>query len=318
MGIGVVTVTYGNRFEYVSQLIKYIKNTAEISKAVIVTNGIDDKVAQQITSEINENDKFIVFSFHENSGSAKGFKKGIEIIKDGVEFIWLLDDDNLPQMNALKELITAWDKLKLSSFKDALLSYRPDRDIYKQAISHNNPYKMLGTKNSFLGFNLMDKLHKKNSQIIDANIGIVAVAPYGGMFFHKRLIDNIGLPNERFFLYADDHDFSYRITQKGGNIILITDSVVDDLEKSFHLKKKSLFSSRFTKTNSYNAIFFGARNNIIFERNFITNYFIYSLNKYFYLCIIFILLLINGENHKFKIILKAVKESNEFVQKLEE
>ena len=56
--------------------------------------------------------------------------------------------------------------------------------------------------------------------------------PYGGLFFHRSIIDIIGLPDTNYFLYGDDFDFSYRITKKGGKIFLVTQSVIEDLEKS--------------------------------------------------------------------------------------
>ncbi len=67
-----------------------------------------------------------------------------------------------------------------------------------------------------------------------------------GLFFHKDLIEKIGLPDESYFLYVDDFDFTYRITKAGGEIWMVTNSHLHDLESSFYLpgKKEDLISFR--------------------------------------------------------------------------
>ena len=114
-----------------------------------------------------------------------------------------------------------------------------------------------------------------------------------------------------FFLYADDHDFSYRITKKGGEIILVLDSVLLDLETSFHLsKQKQLLKTRFFSTSSKDVIFYSVRNNILFESNFVNKPIIYNFNKYIYIALLF-LIMISKPRHlwKYSLVLKAIKAS---------
>ena len=57
-------------------------------------------------------------------------------------------------------------------------------------------------------------------------------------------------------------------------------SLIKDLETSFHLKHRTskIIDSRFLKTNSKDKIFYATRNGIWFEKNFVTNKFVYFLN----------------------------------------
>ena len=125
----------------------------------------------------------------------------------------------------------------------ALLSFRPDREQYKQAILENNPNLVLGRKNSFSGFHLNQKISKFFSQkaLLDKTkvIGEIAYAPYGGLFFHKTIVDEIGYPNEDYFLYSDDHDWSYRITMANKKIYLVSNSVIEDIDTSWGLINKN-------------------------------------------------------------------------------
>ena len=43
------------------------------------------------------------------------------------------------------------------------------------------------------------------------NSGQIIVAQYGGLFFNKKLLDVIGYPNEKLYLYCDDYEWTYAI-----------------------------------------------------------------------------------------------------------
>jgi GT2 family glycosyltransferase len=231
------------------------------------------------------NGKIKVLYLEDNYGSAGGFKRGLEIAYNDseCEFIWLLDDDNKPMENSLKELLNFWYSLDLENKEEkvALLSYRFRKEQFaKKAIIYNKPELVLGLKNSFLGFHVKE-LHKKIFKYLKRRLGfidnaidqesnkkygIVPVAPYGGLFIHKNVLNKIGYPNEEFYLYADDHEWSYRITQKGGNIYLLLESKLDDLELSWHVPKSSTQTSFsiISKGNPFR-VYYGIRNRVFLK-----------------------------------------------------
>jgi len=314
-----VIVTYGDRADYFTKVIKRLNSFVYIRHIVLVNNDVSGASISKLDKLKINCDKLIVFEEGFNSGSAKGFKDGIsEALRLKTDFIWLLDDDNLPEIDALDNLLNYWMHFSDSSNKNfALLSYRPDRKLFKKAIQIGNPNLMLGVKNSFLGFHLFDKIKNricKEKPISNSNNGFgqVSVAPYGGLFFHSSLVDIIGLPDTNYFLYGDDYDYSYRITKSGGSIFLITNSQIVDLEQSFHLKKENekLLSNRLIKTNSKDRIFYSIRNGITFEQNFVTNKLIYVINGLFHIILTLFVLVLNPKHlWKYKYYIKGIKDS---------
>jgi len=310
-----VTVTYGNRFKYLIQVIDSLIEQG-IDKIVIVLNGSEESSLLKIKELKNKFDCIELIDLEKNTGSANGFSKGIEFAyNENADFIWLLDDDNCPKNDALSVLKSEWLNLvrEYPKQKLALLSYRNDRKIYSDAINLGNTKLMLGSVNSFLGFSFLDKItniftKKKSNKIKLKDKGIVAVAPYGGLFFHRDLIPIIGLPDKSYFLYGDDYDYSYRISKNSGKIFLIMRSKIVDLEKSFHLIQKTrVFSTKYFNTNSKDKIFYSVRNGIIFEQNFVNNLFIYFFNSFIYLVLLFVLMILNpGHLWKFKYIIKGI------------
>lgn len=308
-----VTVTYGERFKYLKRVVDSLLEQ-EIDKIVIISNGSEEKSLIRIKELVNKFKQIELIDLKKNTGSANGFYCGINFaIKSKADFIWLLDDDNCPKKGALDALKEKWIELSTDNDENntALLSYRSDRKIFHDAINLGKPYLMLGSRNSFLGFNIFSFSKSKINEASTKQKGAVAVAPYGGLFFHKTLIDTIGLPNRNFFLYGDDYDFSYRITKGGGKIYLIVLSEIEDLEKSFHIKNNDKKRrSKYFNTNSKQRIFYSVRNGIKFEQNFVSNKIIYFINAFIYLILLFFMMLLNPSHiWKYSIVLKGVRAS---------
>lgn len=306
-----VIVTYSDRFHLLEQVINSCI-VEGISKLIIVDNNSHFESKEKLKKlQLEKKDILFIIWNKENLGSAKGYKQGLEYVENlqDCNFVWLLDDDNQPQKNSLKLLKDYWAQKP----KDvaALLSFRPDRKEYKQAVLQNNPNLVLSKRNSFYGFHIIDKFLKpfKKVTLKENNIsfGEIAYAPFGGMFFHKTLLNEIGLPDESLYLYSDDHDWSYRITEAGKKIHVLINSIVVDIDLSWALsnssKKKSVFST--IKTGSPFRIYYTIRNRMVFEkRHLISSKIMYNLNRLFFTIILYAYCF-NSQN--FKIFLKAVR-----------
>jgi len=325
MKVFAVIVTYGNRFHFLKEVIESAFSEG-VQKIIVIDNDstTESKAQLKVYEKELGPDKLKVSYLDKNYGSAGGFKRGLEEAYNDTacEFIWLLDDDNQPQKESLNVLRDYWNSLdrKDKNEKISLLAYRNDRIAYKEAVMANNPELVLGRDNSFLGFHIVDlprkvlKLIKRKLGIktfvddIKVRSGIVSVAPYGGMFFHKNIILEIGYPNEDYFLYSDDHDWSYRITQCRGGIYIVLDSVIEDIDTSWSLKEKpaSPFYS-FLNYGNHFRVYYSVRNRVNFEKNLLTNNMLYSLHLRLFLLILF--LYKRDENKsQYNIFRKAIKD----------
>ena len=307
----VVIVTYGDRFNFLKKVVNACL-LEQVSKIIIIDNNSQEKSKSKLKTLNEANKDLIKVIWNDtNLGSAKAFKQGLKEAnsRKESEYIWLLDDDNKPKQNSLKILKDYW-AVKPKNVH-ALLSYRPDRSQYKQAIIKDNPELVLGWQNSFNGFHILEKIsrpfHKKQENL-NINIGEIAYAPYGGMFFNVSLLDEIGYPNEDFFLYSDDHDWSYRITKANKKIYLILDSVVEDIETSWALSdKKSSIFNKIKKGDSFR-IYYTTRNRVLFEKKYlINNSIMYNLNTFLFKAILFCHCF---NNKNYKVFLKAISDAN--------
>lgn len=296
--VSAVLVTYGARWKLLKQVLAELLGLDPVlEKIIIVDNASEDNIASHIEGMNSEVVTFV--QLDENTGSANGFKVGIEtaLAVSDAEFFWLLDDDNKPGPDALARLIAAY-KMMGDDPGNTFVAMRRDRQEFLNAALHGSMVKV--QKNSFMGFHLGGVFEKVTARLRRASkdtlttdfvypVVSIGFAPYGGFFFHRSWIEKIGLPNEQFFLYGDDHDFTSRVITHGGKIYLCAAGEVEDLEMSWN--KTQVKSHRLISPRSSSLyVYYSTRNRVYFEvTNYVTSSCVYHLNM---LVMMFILLLL--------------------------
>lgn len=213
-----------------------------------------------------------VVQLSSNEGSSPAFAAGIAYaMGEGAEFIWLLDDDNQPQAGALTALLDAYAVLESEVPRDrlAVAAFRPCRF---RGILLDIPLKKISQRPStFLGFHLgavplmLWRHFRWGRPGPRRNIPPLVptdFAPYGGLLFHRAVVEEHGLPRADFVLYADDWEFTSRITRHGGTIQVVTKAGVNELESSWRARArpKSPFAAWMT-CEDWRA-YYGARNHV--------------------------------------------------------
>src|SRR5262245_7408925 len=132
-GINVLTVTYGTRWNYLEELLKRLEIDTNVLKIFIIDNGSSYDVQAEITK--HRISKCLVKRLDVNYGSAIGFSNGLSwFLKEGdSEYLWIIDDDNLPEEDALRELLNQQKKIEVDTkkFEYAFLSLRNDKQYLK-------------------------------------------------------------------------------------------------------------------------------------------------------------------------------------------
>jgi GT2 family glycosyltransferase len=314
----IVTVTYGDRWHLLKQALYSAKNEG-FDCAVVVDNGAKVNISQLAKEEFGD---FVnVVTMGKNTGSAGGFKAGMQRAIDlDAEFLMLLDDDNELQPGCFESLLSTYQEAVLSVPQNSLavLAYRSDRQADVAANIPSNG--MTGNHAAFFGFHFLEvpfKIFRRTPMgrhwIAQRPIlprVVVAIAPYSGMYFHQSVIKSHGLPDARFFLYADDTDFSYRLTKAGGEIVLATKAKLVDLELSWNVKARfsNTFDALLLGDSEFRA-FYSTRNRAYFENNYSNGFkLVRNLNKDIYLAILYLRSIIIGRKARFTLLIKAIRD----------
>jgi GT2 family glycosyltransferase len=273
--ITLLSVTYGKRFTMLREVLASAFDQG-VTRAIVVNNGSLDLDVEALHKQYG--DRLNVVALGRNSGSAKGFGEGMKAaMASTAQHVLILDDDNILEAGALQTLKDAYARHAKQTPPDKLivLGHRPYNTAGKGVGDEALYVSGMQPPNSFFGFRAIDipvKLARrlKWPRLIGARSPAlevpVATAPYSGMLFHRSVLAQHGLPREDFVLYADDTEFSYRVTKAGGRIILVTQAHIRDIEASWHVRDKhaSAFEGFLLGEGDLRA-YYSVRNQAFFE-----------------------------------------------------
>lgn len=191
MTVFTIVVTY-NRLNLLREVLEAIKRqTVNIDKIVVVNNCSTDGTSEWLS---NEKDVFVINQ--SNVGGAGGFHTGIKYAyENGADWIWMMDDDVKPEPDCLGEL------LKHDNFSKCL---HPKR-ICKDGIEYywGNYFDI--ARNRIIPLNAFEYNKKA--------IYFVSTGCFEGMLIHSEIVNKIGYPDSRFFIYGDDTVYGYLANQ---------------------------------------------------------------------------------------------------------
>lgn len=317
----VVTVTYGKRASLLSKALVSAFREG-VDRAIVVDNGSEDNILDLLHERFPK--QILALPMGRNTGSACGFSEGLKAAYHaGAEFVLLLDDDNVLEPGALEQLKKGWTHHANETPEADLvvLGFRPEHQAdVAEGFSSD---RINQNSDSFFGFQLIDipfKLwrrtpwfRRKQRYSLIADEVPLTVAPYSGMFFHRKLLTKHGFPNPNFVLYVDDTEFSYRVTKSGGKIFLLTKAQMTDLESSWNVRKR--FNSSFdTFLNGVGErrVYYGVRNQAYFERYCRThNILLRSINRFVYLILLTYFAYRYGKQDRLQLIKKAISDGEQ-------
>lgn len=290
MKLTVISVTYGDRFDLIEQVIDSLVSQG-INDIWIVDNNSSLNSKEKLFRKSKEISNLKLFEFSDNLGSAGAY---FEVLKHAFSFgedrlFWFLDDDNLPLHGAVNALRIVFEEFLENGQTPVLYSYRGlSWEEDRKAV--NEGYIKGPKPNSFCGFVFRDlfksnmSLETKGLNTNAVNYPIVPVqwGPYGGLFTSLQNLKKIGLPNPEFFVYADDQDYTYRFYLNDIPQFLVYASQIKDIDESVGDE-----GGYFNENTSLSKLFYGLRNTTYLSKNMSIKPIEYFINK---IVFVFILL----------------------------
>lgn len=309
-----VTVTYGNRLLYLKELLEKSFNVEGIGNAIVVSNNSSSPLEQL---EAQWGEKIKIIRLDSNTGSANGYAVGIsEALALDAEYIWLMDDDNVPKAGAVASLLDGL-LIQSTAFPGRMIAVAGFREDHQADIAQGVEKKFaIPPRSSFFGFHFSHIHYKiirrlpfyKNKKNEINSVIEIPYAPYGGLLAHKKIFCEIGLPKISLLLYADDTEYTFRITNSGGKIFLLKNAVLDDLEGSWNLKSKAnnVFHGFLIGESDFRA-YYSARNQVWFDRNcWSNNSFVYYLNAFIFIFLLLFFSIKYKKLSRFKLLCSAI------------
>jgi len=240
MNIYAVIVTR-NRLQQLKQTIASIKNqTFKTQSIYVVDNCSTDNTVEWL---INEPElKTIILD--SNLGGAGGFYWGIKkACEDGADWIWIMDDDCTPNLDALEKLINS-----------RMFNPRPLFEVTGFLASAVN-----WTNGERCRMNIPQPSWEWN-WFHDKFPGCyrIQTASFVSILINTIAIREVGLPIKEFFIWYDDWEFTQRITEKFPAFYVMDSIVVHNTKDNIGVDYKYIDSANLFKYK------YGIRNEVSF------------------------------------------------------
>lgn len=206
--VSAVVVTYNRRELLLESINALLQQTYKVMEINIIDNASTDSTYEYLyQNNIIDNPKVKYYNTNENLGGAGGFNFGIKKAYLGKgDLFWIMDDDTIPSITALEELIKVYHKVD------------------------NNKLGFLCSNVKWTDGNAcnMNIPHKTDRWIDTIDKGFLEIikCTFVSVLIKKDVVKEVGLPIKEFFIWGDDTEYTRRITLSGYKAYFAYNSIV--------------------------------------------------------------------------------------------
>jgi GT2 family glycosyltransferase len=170
---------------------------------VVVDNASAPETAAMLAADFPS---VQVLSLKHNIGGAGGYAAGIKWAADaGFDWLWTLDDDSIPQFDALAALLDCRESFPPLSRPMLLAS------------------KVVWNDGSLHPMNIQKpKLYDAEAQFLAAGHAAMSIrfSSFVSTLIHRSLVQSHGLPVAGYFLWNDDIEFTARLLRRNFGVMV--------------------------------------------------------------------------------------------------
>ena len=189
---------------------------AEGMDHVVVVNNASSDGTDAYLSTLDD-PRVCILNLPENVGGAGGFEAGLKEVARRFDPDWvvIMDDDAYPRPGAI-DVFRSGDK-NSAAIIAASVSL-PGGDIAEMNRPWTNPFRTLAAflrtvSKGRAGFHIEDSAYR-----IDRSTRVDG-ASFVGLFLSRKVLERVGFPNGRLFIYGDDVLYTLKASKSGSKIL---------------------------------------------------------------------------------------------------
>ena len=224
-----VVVTYNRKVLLMECLSAIINQTYSVQRIILIDNASTDGTKAALEEQGYLQNPIIDYVLMDtNTGGSGGFYEGIKKAREeDASWIWIMDDDTIPQKDCLEKLLRAEKNIINSS----------ERPIAYLASA------VFGMNDEFMNVPTISQKKSENGypywyQFLDSGIVNIDDATFVSIMFNKAAVAKCGLPCKDYFIWGDDIEYTRRLSKYYGEGYFVGGSVA--IHKRINAKSLSL------------------------------------------------------------------------------
>lgn len=293
--IYVILLNYNAANDTIECIKSIIENEKKVKYEIIVVDNLstDDSV-----SKLEKIENIIFIKNKENEGFAKGNNIGIDYaMKQGAEYILLLNNDTIIEKNAISILINSLNTHKGVGIMGSRIMYFENPKLINYCGG-----KINWLKGATIHENYKKEFVKENEQ---NNFRYTNFITGCCMLIKREVIEKIGYLPEEYFMYYEDTDYCIKAKENGYKLGLCTNSII------YH--KVSVSSGG---ENSPFSIQWGNRNRLIFMNKYkkYTKGYISIIMYYITRYMLYVKYKLKKDDKRARAIIKGINEGRRYIK----
>ncbi|MDY6536458.1 glycosyltransferase family 2 protein [Acinetobacter faecalis] len=245
MKVVVVIVTYNRKNLLVTCLEAIAQQSYDYERVILVDNASTDGTIEFLEAKkILNHPKLTLLKQTENTGGAGGFSAGMKYaFEHGADYVWMMDDDAVPHQNALEQL----------------MNHATPNHIYGSLAVNGEDTAWTTT--------LLPGSKTIDSKNLIPIISEVQSLPFLGYLTSKEIFEKLGLPDNSYFIAADDVEYCLRAQRAGFKTYVCGQSYIEHPKSDrypFNLFGKKLICLKLVPWKRY----YDTRNRLLIARNY--------------------------------------------------
>jgi len=205
--VAIVLVNWNNTEDTLACIASLSKLNYQDSQIVVVENHSRPEEYCALRSRCTDE---IILRQKRNLGFAGGCNVGIRwALQNGFDYVWLLNSDAVVAPESLPELVGAMESDPRIGIVGGVMYYWSDPERIQMAGGFMDPES---TRGEMLGLNELDAGQFRGIRDVDYVSG-------GMLLVRSAAVTQVGLLDERFFLYYEDTDWGVRMRERGWRVV---------------------------------------------------------------------------------------------------
>ena len=216
------------------------------TQLIVVNNGSTDGTKDWLAAQ-----PLVQAITQENQGASGGFYTGIKAAyEQGADWVWVMDDDTIARPDTLQTLVQSVLAMQQAYPKNPL-GFLVSKAVFTDSHPHWMNLPELSRVQGGLPFNRFD----------EQGIVLARSASFVSLLISRPAIATCGYPIREFFIWADDIEYTTRITRAGFLGGYVPASIVVHKTKTNY--SSDLYSAQPAEAQKH---FYGIRNNLYCRR----------------------------------------------------
>ena len=267
MRIGCIVVTY-NRKELLLECLDAIyRQTVPVDTVILIDNASTDGTKDELEKNgYLAKESFSYNCMETNMGGSGGFYEGFKRVDDSLDWVWIMDDDTIPEEECLEKLLDASVLVNKASFFASAVFGPQNEPMNIPSID----FRLTDNGYPDWYFELKNKMVK------------IQNATFVSLLISTDAIKKCGLPCKDYFIWGDDTEYTTRLVTYYGPAYMVGDSIVCHKR----VGAKALSIANESEANRITNYYY-------YYRNLLVNTYVYKgkkeARKFFRICIWFAL-----------------------------